>query len=346
MIKLEKWVGKAQEKKGFKISWGALYVCALFYRSIIYLRHLLYQFKIFKTKTASIPIISVGNIVCGGTGKSEFVAKLIKDLARDDLSILTRGYRARRKGEVRLVEDSDDGDEPFMLQQKCKKASVIVGKRRENSAKLAASLGKKAAILDDGMQYLRLKKDVQVVLVRADDPFTRGFVPYGMRRELLSKLAGVDFFIIHGAQSEKNYELVKRDLLCYSNAQCFGTQYSLDKINNRLLGKKVGVFCGIGNPQAFMKQLSNLDLKVVKKKFLADHQKFLGFKVFYKTCKNLGAEDVVCTTKDYVKLSVDEQALVTPIQISMDVTFDKGIYQKLIAKIHNSIERKTELNEG
>jgi tetraacyldisaccharide 4'-kinase len=346
MIKLEKWVEEAQQKRGFKIRTAVLYICGLFYRSIIYLRHLMYDLGLFKTVTASIPIISVGNIVCGGTGKSEFVAKLIKDLERDDLAILTRGYRSKRKAGSRLVVDIDDGDEPFMLQQKCKKTSVIVGKRRELSAELAAYLGKRAAVLDDGMQYLRLKKDLQIVLVRADDPLGSGFVPHGMRRELLSKLVNADFIIIHGSQGQENYELVKRDLICYSRAECFGTRYCLEKINNKLIGKKVGVFCGIGNPQAFMAELSKLDLKVVKKKFLADHQKFLGFKVFYKTCKNLGAEIVVCTTKDYVKLSIDEQALVTPIQISMDVSFDKEAYQKLIAKINNSIERKTELNEG
>lgn len=340
MIKIEKWVEKSQREKGFKITSIFLYFCSLFYRAIIFLRHLLYDIGFFKKVSATIPIISVGNIVCGGTGKSEFVAKLVADLGRSDLAILTRGYRSKRKGDSRLVVDIEDGDEPFMLQKKCKNVPVIVGKKREISAELAASLGKKAAILDDGMQYLRLKKDIQIALVRAGDPFSNGFVPYGMRRELISKLGSVNFILIHGAESYKEYELVKRELMCYSSAKCFGTRYLIQEVNNFLKGKKVGVFCGIGNPQAFIKVLSSLSLKVVKKKFLADHEEFLGFSDFYQKCKNLGAETVVCTTKDYVKLSIEEQSLVTPIQITMDVSFDKEIYQELIAKINNSIERK------
>lgn len=335
---MEKWVEKKQQSKKFSFVKALLYFCSIFYKAAVSFRHVLYGLKILPIKEVDIPVISVGNIVCGGTGKSEFVAKLIKDLGRNDLAIASRGYRSKRKGGSRIVQDSDDGDEPFMLSQRCKNIPVIVGKKRELSAQVAMSLNKKAVILDDGMQYVRLKKDLQIVMVRADDPFGGGFVPFGMRRELLSKLQNADFIIIHGAKSSKNYELVKRDLLCYSSAKCFGTLYNLEENNNKLLGKKVGVFCGIGNPQAFMRQINKLGLNVVKKKFLADHEKFFRLQAFSDRCKELGADTIICTTKDYVKLSGEEKQLVTPIHISMEVAYEAQVYKELIVQINNNID--------
>lgn len=338
MMRVEKWILKKQQKKGFSLIKALLYFCGIFYSFLVMCRHILYDIGCKKKIKAAIPVISVGNIVCGGTGKSEFVAKLIKDLKRDDIAIISRGYRSRRKGQSRLVKDIDDGDEPFMLQNKFINIPVIVGKKREESVQFAASIGAKLSILDDGMQYIKLKKDLQIVLLRAEDPFGSGFVPYGMRREIIKKLNTVDYIIIHGAQSLEKYELVKRSVLCYSNARCFGTLYCLKK-NKELIGKKVGVFCGIGNPQAFMKGLSKLDLKIIKKNILADHQKFTSLSQFYRNCRNSGGETVVCTTKDYVKLNEQEKKLVTPIQISMEVAYELEEYKALINQINNNIAK-------
>lgn len=337
MIKIEQWVTKKQKGKGVSPFKALLYFFSLFYQTAVWIRHLLYRCKVFKQEKVSIPVISIGNIVCGGTGKSEFVYKLLSDLNRDDVAILSRGYRSKRKGGSRFVCDSDDGDEPFMLKQRLKNVPVIVGKRREESARLAKNAGAKAVFLDDGMQYLSLKKDIQVILVRADQPFGGGFVPYGMRREIISELKVADYIIIHGAESQKKYELVKRSLLCYSDALCFGTQYCLEK-NKKLIGTKVGVFCGVGNPQFFMKGLQSLGARVITKKILADHEKILDLKAFCDEAKSLGAEVVVCTTKDYVKLSPEEKALVEPVEVDMKISYEAEAYNNLVTTIVNNIE--------
>ncbi|MCH9621974.1 MAG: Tetraacyldisaccharide 4'-kinase [Chlamydiia bacterium] len=338
MIKIENWVQQKQKETGFGLVKGFLFFLSRFYQAGVWARHKFYDLKLLKSQKASIPIISVGNIVCGGTGKSEFVYKLISDLKRDDLAILSRGYRSKRTGSSRLVKDLEDGDEPFMLQKRCSKIPVIVGKRREDSSELGAKLGAKAAILDDGMQYLSLKKDLQIVMVRANDPFGGGFVPFGMRRELKRKLEDADYIGIHGATGLQNYELVKRSLLCYSRAKCFGTRYCLDK-NKKLIGLKVGVFCGVGNPQFFMGELKKLGLEIIKKKILADHQIFSSLREFCDESNRLGAEAVVCTTKDYIKLTEDEKSLVTPIEIDMEISYDAEKYQNLIEQINNSVMR-------
>jgi tetraacyldisaccharide 4'-kinase len=336
MIMIEQWILQKQKSPRWGCLKSVLFVLSFFYKSGVWARHLLYKVGFFKIHQSSLPVISVGNIVCGGTGKSEFVAKLIKDIEISNIAILSRGYRSKREGPSRIVKDIDDGDEPFMLQMRFKDIPVIVGRKREESANLAKKLGSKAVILDDGMQYLALKKDLQIVLVRADQPFGGGFVPLGMRRELLEKLNCADYIVIHGATSEENYELVKRSLLCYSLAKCFGTRYCLDK-NKKLIDMKVGVFCGVGNPQFFMSELNSLGLVIVKEKILSDHQKVKGLKDFCIECRKLGAEKVVCTTKDYVKLSVEEKALVTAVEVDMKISFDAVEYGNLIDKINNNI---------
>jgi tetraacyldisaccharide 4'-kinase len=338
---MERWVERKQSNIGFSFVTAALYLMSRFFKLAVRFRHLLYQAKVFSASKATIPIISVGNIVCGGTGKSEFVAKLISDLEREDIAILTRGYRSKRKGKSRKVADVLDGDEPFMLQQRCKKNPVIIGKKREESAALAALMGCKACILDDGMQYLKLEKDIQIVMIRAEDPFSQGFVPFGMRRELLSKLKGAHYIVIHGAESESKYELVKRELLCYSSGKYFGTKYCLEK-NRHMAGKKVGVFCGIGNPHLFINGLKSLGLTIVKNEMLSDHQKLPNGADFFQSCKTLGAELIVCTEKDFVKLTSEEKAFVFPIEISMNITYDEEVYQSLVTQIRCLIENTKE----
>jgi tetraacyldisaccharide 4'-kinase len=220
-------------------------------------------------------------------------------------------------------------------------AQVIVGRKREESAAFAATLGKKAVILDDGMQYLRLQKDLEIVCVRAKDPFGSGFVPFGKRRELKSELSKAHYIMIHGAGSVENYHLVKRSLLCYSRAECFGTRYSL-KSNKEFNGRKVGVFCGIGNPQAFMSSLRELNVNIVNEKILADHEEMGDIESFCKESKLLGAEKILCTYKDYVKLSEIQQRFVSPVEIELDVVFDKSIYKELIMNIDNKVENLIE----
>ncbi len=337
MHKIEKWIEEKQKTKGLSFFKGCLYFLSLFFKSGVFIRHAFYGRKLFETVEVDLPIISVGNIVCGGTGKTEFVGKLITDLKRNGVAVLTRGYRSKRGGASALVKDIDDGDEPFMLANRLKNSFVIRGLRREESAKLAETLGACGCILDDGMQYLRLKKDISIAMISASDPISQGFVPFGMRRELLSQLRKVDYIGIHGAKNQELYELVKKDLLCYGSAKFFGTTYCL-KENKRLAGKKVGVFCGIGNPQFFIEGLRALNLDIVKSKILADHEKCTGLLEFVQLSQSLGAEIVVCTAKDFVKLSIEEKKLVIPIQISMEIEYDVDVYRSLLEQVNDSIE--------
>ena len=337
MSRVEKWIVAKQKVTGFTFSKSCLYFLSLFFKAAIFIRHFFYEIRLFQTFTSKVPIISVGNIVCGGTGKTEFVVKLISDLKRDDLAVLTRGYRSKRGGKSSLVKDIDDGDEPFMLANRLKNTWIIRGKRREESAKLAQSIGAKACILDDGMQYRRLKKDISIAMIAATDPFSQGFVPFGMRREQLKQLRFVNYIVIHGAKNEEHYQLVKNDLLCYCSSKYFGSAYSLAE-NSALSGKKVGVFCGIGNPQYFIEGLEDLNLKIIKTKILADHEKYIDVADFVKLCQAAGAEIVVCTVKDYVKLSIEDKKLVMPIQISMNIKYDDDVYYSLLEECNNRIE--------
>jgi tetraacyldisaccharide-1-P 4'-kinase len=147
----------------------------------------------------------------------------------------------------------------------------------------------------------------------------------------------MDYVCIHGALSRVSYELVKKEVLCYCTPKFFGTNYRL-KENQALAGKKVGVFCGIGSPQAFIDGLKGLNVIIVKSKILADHEKCNQVEDFARECKALGAENLVCTAKDYVKLSDQEKKFVIPIEISMEVDFDGDVYPLLLNEFNTLIE--------
>jgi len=340
MTRVEKWVLKKQKEKGFSLIQFFLFVGSLFFAMGVLVRHLLYQLGIIKRVKGSLPIISVGNIVCGGTGKTEFVLKLVSDLGINGVAVLTRGYGSKKSGNA-LVQDIEDGDEPYLLSKRLKNAFVIRGVRREISVKIAEKLGAKICILDDGLQYIRLKKELQIVMIGAKDPFSRGYLPFGLRRERLSALKKADYIVIHGANDKTGYEVVKKSISVYTSAQFLGTTYLLDK-TCLPKGNKVGVFCGIGNPELFIQGLKDLDLIIVKIRILKDHEKVSRLEEFVKVCKQMGADGVLCTEKDYVKLSEEEKKLVILMKVSMEVTYEKENYLSLKGAVNRMIERDGE----
>lgn len=339
MFTIEKWIERKQnEKKGLFAL--VLFISSKFYEFGVFCRHILYKLNVFSSHKVELPVISIGNIVCGGCGKTELVSKILQDANSEHLAVLSRGYRGKNSSKKpQVVKDLSLGDEPFMLASRFKKNLVIVGKKREESARFAKELGAKGVILDDGMQYLRLKKDLNIVCVRAENFDGKGFLPYGKRRELMQKLSCADFVMIHGTNDREKYELVKRSVLCYSRSNCFGTHYFLE-LNKEFTKQKVSVFCGLGNPQLFLDELRNRGIEIVHQKILADHEKMSDLKEFIKASKEKGAEKVLCTEKDYIKLLNEEKTLVEPVSLDMQVVFEQNNYNIMINTITNLIETK------
>jgi tetraacyldisaccharide 4'-kinase len=214
------------------------------------------------------------------------------------------------------------GDEPFLIAQNLPKAYVIVGKDRHKASDIAARAGAHVILLDDGMQHRRLARDFEVVVMDTCDPFGQGYyLPRGLLREGTKSLDRADLIILNHVPDRETFFEIKKELGRHSQALVVGTRMevvSIEGFNGEvardLTGKPVGIFCGIAHPEYFYKTVSQQGAHIVDSAFAGDHLSLEPgiLSTFAEKCKQQGAELLLCTEKDKVKL-VDIQGLALPI---------------------------------
>lgn len=274
-----------------------LFPFSLIYRFIISIRHFLYQKNIFKSYKINVPIIVVGNITVGGTGKTPLVIALINELQKKGFQpgVILRGYRGKSKVWPLFVDKNSDpnlvGDEAVLI-AKNTGVPVVVGQKRVDDARMIASRCN-IILSDDGLQHYALQRDIEMVVVDGMRGLGNGFcLPAGPLREPASRLNSIDF-IITNSDSNKN-------------STNFTMQFILDKIVSiadetktrtfsELKNKKIIAVAGIGNPDRFFQSLELHEL-IFTKKIFPDHY------VFQKSdFDNMNADIILMTEKDAVK---------------------------------------------
>lgn len=302
-----------------------LWLLSIPFGIVVTLRNWLFDKGWLRSYMPPVPlVISVGNITTGGTGKTPATLMIAGEFERDvQLAILSRGYRSqaerlsvplvlsKAKGEMHPA--SLCGDEPYLLAENLPSAYVIVGKDRFQSSKTAARLGADVILLDDGMQHRGIARDFEVVVMDLIDPFGQGyFLPRGLLREGKRALSRADLIILNHLHDFERFEQVKRQISSATSAPVVGTRLEVigcfdaqgGKIDN-IQGKKVGIFCGIAHPEYFRDTIDKLGAEVVDEWFFPDHDALDLEKLlpFGRKCREKGAELLLCTEKDYVKLS-------------------------------------------
>ena len=277
-------------------------------------------------------------------GKTPVTLLIAQEFYQDFLiAVLSRGYRSQAeklavpvvlsKGDGPLQSASFCGDEPFLIAENLSKAFVIVGKGHKASD-MAARAGAQLILLDDGMQHRRLARDFEVVVMDTSDPFGQGyFLPRGLLREGASSLARADLIILNHASDQSKFMHVKGRLARYSKAPVVGTCMKVVSIKNfedkpisDLKEKKVGIFCGIAHPEYFRQTVLEQGAQIVDSAFAADHQSLepAVLSAFAQKCKEQGAEILLCTEKDKVKIE-DVQGLALPIAwVKMSLSLVEG----------------------
>ena len=303
----------------------ALAPFAALYSAAVKARSSGYKNRFLKTHRVAVPVISVGNITVGGTGKTPLVQWLAHHLADRgrNICIVSRGYRRENAkqqivvsdGEQILADVAQSGDEAMMLAQSLLgKCAVVCDPDRVAAAAWTIDhLKSDLLLLDDGFQHRRLERDFDIVTIDATNPFGNGrLLPSGILREPIKSLSRADCIVLTRTATD-DADLIER-LRQVTNAPIFQSRttiqqfgrldtnkYDKDAFN---LSQPLAAFCGIGNPRAFFDQLRDADLDVRHEVSFRDHHKYSQADIDHLTehAQAKGAQALVTTAKDSVKL--------------------------------------------
>src|SRR5216684_2346958 len=259
-------------------------------------RRALYRRGVFHVHKAGVPVISVGNITAGGTGKTPLVEWIARALGRRQkrLCILTRGYGRQHGGRRVLVSNGseifadarDAGDEPLLLAEKLKgEAAVICDADRVAAARWAIeNLNTELFILDDGFQHLRMARDYNIVVVDATNPWgNRRLLPAGNLREPPDNLARADCIVITRADDVAQTAALKSEIdrlskgrLVFLSRMRIAGLRELSEWKDRAPGEDlksvpVAAFCGVGNPESFFAHLRRDGYTLCHTRVFPDH---------------------------------------------------------------------------
>jgi len=287
-----------------------LHVFAFLYRILLEIRNFFWKTGFWKGKKVPLVVISIGNITLGGTGKTPFVKWLVKKLLSKGkkVAVLTRGYQ-------KISEDLSD--EAVELRSAFPDVPVWVGKDRVALAEKALSAHIDTVILDDGFQYRRLYRNLDIVLIDATNPFGNGrMLPRGILREKPASLRRADFLVLTRTDGEEEKLSTQEHFLkkCVPDAPILFSIHRLRRFYEArshegvslesLRRERVIAFCGIGNPQAFKRILEGSGLRLIEMVSFMDHHRYRE-KDLAKIDESADALDAGClitTEKDFERL--------------------------------------------
>jgi tetraacyldisaccharide 4'-kinase len=291
------------------------------------IRNGLYRHGFLKSYDVGAPVISIGNLTTGGTGKTPMVEWISTQLAAEGhrVCIITRGYRRKSSGRLlvadneRVLSNVDEaGDEPFLLAQKLAgKAAVICDGNRVAAAQWAiANLGTEVIVLDDAFQHQRIKRTLNLLLIDATNPFGNSrLLPAGILREPQTELARADCIIITRANESTKANELRTHIrgitpqvpffTCRTRLNCIQPISRSAGSNDERITQVVAAFCGIANPNSFFDLLGREGYDVVQKRVFRDHHDYSQTDVddLIRDAASGAAKALITTEKDAVKLA-------------------------------------------
>lgn len=330
------------------------------YSAVMKLRETLYRKGLYKSYSLDVPVISVGNLTMGGTGKTPIVAHIaLKLLAKGfKPAIISRGYGGAAGNKVNVVSDGTEvyldakaaGDEPCFLAHSLPGIHVLTGIVRILPCRHAVKkAGCDILLLDDGFQHLAVQRDLDLVLFSAASLAGNSRVfPGGELREPISALKRSNAFVITGITDELRERAVRFKALLlqrFPEIPVFFTAYKArqaqsleDKCLRELatLPEPLFAFCGIGQPELFKKTLADNELKLSGFLPLRDHQAFTPslLKKINSKADACGAKAIITTEKDLVKVQKENFKL--PVfSLQMEVQPEQDFEDYLTKQIHD-----------
>jgi tetraacyldisaccharide 4'-kinase len=310
------------------------------------------------------PVISIGNLTVGGTGKTPMVIALAKEAKRKGLNpcVLSRGYKGRLKGPAvvscrtgRLLDVIDCGDEPALMADKLYGVPVVIGKDRYEAGMYALECFKKQPdffLLDDGYQHWRLKRDLDILLISGINPFgNRRLFPFGPLREPLEEIKRADIIVVTMADKCPDLSRLIEEIRVYAPSPIYLSNHRVSSIGryrinhegkavfeeeiapSQFRGKKVFAFAGIGNPESFRLSLKDAGMDIVEFITFRDHHLYsvCELKELSDRAKELNVP-MVTTEKDLIRADGRLQPgeiYTLIIEISIENRFFEEVFEKI-----------------
>lgn len=365
--------GRAHGFRAFMMRCLLRFASLLFF-VLVKVRLFLFRRRIKTVRNLGTLVISVGNITAGGTGKTPVVELLSRTLAQRGrtVSILTRGYKSAELDTPQMWKDANGhpvdnlpkiasdgttrylgplhaGDEPFMLARNLGGVSVLVDKDRVKSGIFAIEqLGADTLILDDGMQYLKLAHELDIVLVDCGAPFGTGaLLPRGTMREPRSSLKRADYIILTKSDGAPQDELIRRIRRYNKSADIIVTNHGPKYFENVFTGERkpldfvhdkwVACMSGIARPENFENAVEQLGGKVEIRRRYPDHYWFdqNDLEAFVERCADRAMDLIVTTEKDAVRF-LKPGEMDVPIyflRIEIDILEGREHWDRMIERI-------------
>ncbi len=296
------------------------------YRGLLEVRERLYSWGVLRSRRLPCPVISIGNLTLGGSGKTPAAELAVRTLRELGVlpAVVSRGY-GRRSAGVQVVADrrglradpQSAGDEPFLLARRLPGVPVVVGENRYEAGRhCLESFGVEALVLDDGFQHRTLEKDLEIVLVPGRSPWGNGrLFPRGPLREPVSALGRAHLVVVVGGDADGCAlveETVRRHnprapivAADYEPLECWQVRETTPWAPDTLQGRRLLAFAGIARPEGFRQTLERLGVSLTGLVEFPDHHWYEpeDLAAIARRAEGAGAEGLVTTEKDYVRLS-------------------------------------------
>lgn len=275
-----------------------------------------------RARAASVPVLCVGNLTAGGSGKTPMVAALMQRLiARGvDVHVVSRGFGGATRGphrvDIERHQASDVGDEPLML---AALGTVWVSRDRAAGVRAAAAEGAEIVLLDDGLQNPHVAKNAAIVMVDAVDGFGNGrLIPAGPLREPIKRgLARADLVVLVGGEKDRKTAIARWPEL--QDVPLIGAEREPLQAGLPLAGEQVIAFAGIARPEKFFDTLRGMGVELLATHAFPDHHRYRPRLLRRLLNEARGTDAMLVTTeKDAVRLPPEMRREVVTLQIRME----------------------------
>ena len=369
-------LGRRYGRRADVLRW-LLGLLSVVYLGIVQSRLALYRHRVLRNHSPGCLVISVGNLTVGGTGKTpvvEMLARALTDGGRK-VAILSRGYKSVPRpffvrlmekmtknkslfvprvvsdGRSLLLDSRTAGDEPFMLANNLRGVVVLVDRDRVKSGTYAVrEFGVDTLILDDGLQYVRMRHGLEVVLIDRQSPFGNEYLlPRGTLREPPRNLQRATHIFLTKCDGRDNSDLIARIRRYNRTADLIECAHRPKHLRNFVTGEtkpleflrglRVGSLCGIAVPESFEEALRSLDAEIELSKSYADHHRYSAREIesFIRRCARREVDAIITTEKDAVRIPriLEPEIPIFYLRVQIEILAGQVAWERFVERLTN-----------